>query len=309
MAVAFRKPQSAASSSAAVRLDAARSELAATEKQIGEVEKARVNAILGDENDTARKLDVQLENLQRDGRIQHDRVRLLEAEVAKEEDEKRVRENAARIERIEKMARDERSAAVAAFTDGITKADKALRSLIAAGRSLQAAHNFLPHDTLACLLAPSTIVVALQHEMFRIGGRARLYGGMDPPHADLTNFPGSKSPTLQLLGSPELVKPLASVLDEANDLLSRILRTGRGSGSAAVEVVQPQVDSVVPATNGGDAPVRSDAEERRGALLRRLAELGEDLTREAEYDDVVAALAKVDAEITAEQRIASQEHA
>jgi hypothetical protein len=289
---------------AGTRLGAARQLAAATEKQIGEVEKARADAILADADDTARKLDIQLESLRRDSRIQRDRVQLLEAEVAKEANEKRVRENAARIERIEKMAR-ERGVAVTEFTEGITKADKALRSLIATGRSLQAAHAWLPHDILACLLAPSTILVAVQHEMFRLGGRAPRYGGMDPPHTDLTTFPGARSPTLQLSGTPELVKPLASVLDEANDLLSRILRTGKGS---AVETAQqqPVADFARARTNGDEAPQHSEAEQQLASLLRRQNELSEDVSREAEYLQVVAAIARVQGEIDAARKVETQ---
>jgi hypothetical protein len=47
------------------------------------------------------------------------------------------------------------------------------------------------------------------------------------------------------------------------------------------------------------------AEQRLGALLKKQAELAEDPAREAEYNDVVAALARVQDEIAAEKLGAS----
>jgi hypothetical protein len=300
----------AAPRSAGKRLELAEAAIQEGNRRLAALVQRRNECLLRDRDSEAAALALEIQEAQRLVQGHNDKVALLRAEAEREANEKRVREDAARIERIEKTARGERSAAAAEFTDGITKVDKAMRRLISVGKDLQAAHNWLPHDILACLLAPSTIVVALQHEMFRLGGKARLYGGMDLPHADLTNFPGSKSPTLQLLGTPELVKPLASVLAEANELLSRILRTGKGS--AAVEAnAAPAVAAVtggdaLVANGQGESPPRSESDRKLGALLRKLDELGGDPMRKAEYDDVVAAIARVEDERAAEKRVEQQ---
>jgi hypothetical protein len=271
--VTLRKPQ-ASPPSAASRLEAVQVAIEASSRRLTELSEQRSQCLLKDNDAEAIQLQTQIDTLNLEIRVHRDKAQLLAEAVREEERIRDAEQRQARIEQVEKMAR-ERSAFVAQFTAGISKADKAMRSLIATGRSLQAAHSFLPHDALACLLMPSTIVAVLQHEMFRLGGKARLYGGQDSPHVDITTFPGARPPRLELSGMPEQTKPLASVLAEANDLLSRILRTGKGS---AVEVVQQQVDSAPepPPPANGNAVLLTTAQERLANALKKQSALSED---------------------------------
>jgi hypothetical protein len=298
--VGFRKPSSSSTESLAPtkRLAAARDEHADTERRIGEVEKARAKAILADADDTARKLDIELENLRRDARIQRDRIQLLEAEAAEKERERKVREKADLIGRIEKKlaARDTAGKELA---DAIAKADKAFRRLIDIGIEVHAAWNWPASDVPACLLSHGAISAALSHEMYRIGGRPMLGGGqVEAPHAGI-HFPGARVPRFELTHMQEKIVPLTAVLQQATAHASNILR-----GKRSPDIAAP---APVPAMNGDGEPVqRSEAEQRLGALLKQMAALSEDSTREAEYNDVVAALAQVQAEIAAEQQLGAR---
>jgi hypothetical protein len=139
--------------SASARLDAARSQLAATEQRIGEVEKARADAILADADDSARKLDIELEALRRDSRIQHDRVGLLETEAAKEAEEKRLREQAALIRRIE-VKIEQRDKVMGEVADAIQQLAAASERAMKLGREVAAMWSWPAHDLPVALLSP-----------------------------------------------------------------------------------------------------------------------------------------------------------
>jgi hypothetical protein len=283
--------------SPADRLASAQFSIAETNAHLAELNERRNAALLADNDGEAAKLAIEIAEMERLALGYRDKVKLLREEVQREEQARREKERAARIEQMEKMLRNEGNAAVEKFTKGITLADEAMRELIAIGRNAQTAHTFQPHDAIACMFTPGSIVPSLQHEMFRIGGTARRYGGMDPPHADITNFPGAKSPRLELLGAPDRVKSLADVWKECVDLALRIMQTGKGS--AAVEGVQHQP------VGGEPVQLSADEQELAGLLKRQLA-LAEDPTRETEYDAVVALIAKKQTVVDAARKMETQ---
>jgi hypothetical protein len=97
---------------------------------------------------------------------------------------------------------------------------------------------------------------------------------------------------------------LLEVVRDASEFAKRFLRTGKGS--AAVEAT---ATPAVPATNGqGEAPPRSEAEQRLGALLKQMAELAEDISPQGEqaYARVVSEIAQVQTEITATKQMEQQ---
>jgi hypothetical protein len=297
--------------SASVRLDVARSQLAATEQQMGEVEKARADAILADSDDSARKLDIQLETLRRDSRIARDRVGLLEAEAAKEAEEKRLREQAALIRRIEAKI-EQRDKVMGEVADAIQQLATASEKAMKLGREIAAAWAWPAHDLPVALLSPPSIMTAISHESFRISYHPRRYGGLDADVFAGMQLPGSRAPTLQLLENPSGVRPMMDVVADATAFAKSFLHTGRGSASMnGVQQQQTVADSlgVPPVTSGDTAPVQyTEAAARLAYLLKQQAVLSEDITPAGEeaYAACVAEIVEAQAAVSAEQRSESQ---
>ena len=231
--------------------------------------------------------------------------RELKAQAEKEANERRVREREGLIKKIEKRLA-ERDSAGAELADAIAAADRAFRKLIDIGVEVQAAWSWPASDVPAILASHSAISAALSHEIYRIGGRPMVGGGQVEPHGIHAgvHFPGGRVPRYELTHLQERIPSLTAALQQATAHASSILRGKRPSASPDIAAPAP---APVPVTNGDGEPVqRSEAEQRRGHLLRRMAVLSEDSTRESEYDAVVAALVKVDAEIAAEKRVETQ---
>jgi hypothetical protein len=89
----------------------AREALAALDARLEKLGRDREAALLGDDDGVVLKFDQQIEECERLIRTQRDRVRLLEAVVAKEEAERVAQRRAALITRIEKKL-DERNVLV-----------------------------------------------------------------------------------------------------------------------------------------------------------------------------------------------------
>jgi hypothetical protein len=117
------------------------------------------------------------------------------------------------------------------------------------------------------------------------------------------HFPGSKVPRYELTHLQERIPSLTVALQQATAHASNILRGKRPSVTADIGA-----PALVPVTNINPVP-RTTAQEQLASLLKRQAELAEDPAREAEYFDTIAQIAAAQAAVSAEQRIASQEHA
>ena len=226
MAVAFRKLQSASSSSAGARLDVARSEYQATEKRVGEVEKARVTAILADTNDVARKLDGEVEALQRDFRIQRDRVKLLEDEVAREANDRRNQEIEAQNKQVDALF-DQRDEAIGKLAACMKQEVKLWRQVLDANRKIVAAHSWSAADLSACMLSPLAVGSALSFESYRQSYTPRKFGGQVESADAGLSLPGSRSPKLEWLEWPERIVPLQDIFHEAGEYGKQVLRGKR----------------------------------------------------------------------------------
>jgi hypothetical protein len=269
---------------AADALTHARSTLASLEAQIGELTSRRRGRLLaGDDATAIAALDTALDKLQHAARTERDRIVLLEAEAEREAGERRARERAGLIDRIERRlaARDAAGAKMAA---AIVEMEKAFREYVRLGREIAAAWPWPSHDLPTAMVTPGSIQIALSHELYRVGSRPQLYGGQDTVDAGL-HLPGAKSPTFQLVGQPDKVTPLTTVLAEASRYASELMRAGT--------VATPSASA--PETTG----TRSSAQVRLSALLARQAELAEDQTPEGEkaYQELIAELAVVSAEV------------
>jgi hypothetical protein len=248
--------------------------------------------LAGAEDGALDKLDAEIQKLEVVASRHRERIRLLEIAEQEAEAERRIKAKEGLIQRIEKKAGEERRAAALEIAEGIAKADAGLRRLIDLARDIQAAWPWQGHELAPCLLAPSVIVRAIQHEIYRIGARPLLYGGQDRFGAGI-HFPGGESPHINLTGTPDRIKPLVSEMADASSLVSRILR---GKGAA-----NPPVAPVALVAEGDRKLTPAQAEMDR--LLKRQNELAQDISPEGEvaYRAVVDAIALQAALVEAEK--------
>jgi hypothetical protein len=289
--------------SATGRIDAAQAALEQTNRELAELTEKRNAALLRDDNAAAIELGVQIANLKLAARAHEDKIGLLREEVAREEQARREKEREAQIGRIEAklVQRDKAMNEVAAAIKQLASASE---QAIKLSREIASAWSWPPHDLVPALLSPPSIMTSISHESYRLSYHPRRYGGMDTDPLAGIMLPGSKCPRLEWMELPERTRPLLEVVRDASEFAKRFLRTGKGS--AAVEATAAPA---VPATNGqGEAPPRSEAEQRLGALLKQMAELAEDMSPqgEQEYARVVSEIAQVQSEITATKQMESQ---
>jgi hypothetical protein len=322
---AASNPEQAAPSSAADRLASVRAALDATTRKISELDQARNERLLADDNEGAIKLGIEIASLRLSARADVDKIALLREKAAEEERARRAQERQALIERIEKKIA-QRDAAMEGVAAAIKQLASASERAIILGREIIDAWSWPNHDLVPALLTPSSIMTAIAHECFRTSHHPRRFGGADTDPLAGISLPLSRAPTLQLLEDPSRVRSMEDVVGEASAFARRFLKTG--VGSAGVQATDTNVS--VP-TNGqaerkmaesGDpkfvrahtiedaigapsAPQHTDAERRRGELWRRLDDpaLDDDPTLKAE---VVAALAQVEDEIAAAKQVERQ---
>jgi hypothetical protein len=272
---------------AAGRLEAARAALATTNKQLAEVEAARTAAILGEDDATARELDAAREELQREARIQGDRVVLLEAQARDEDAARRTREREGSIRRAEaKFA--ERDAALGRLGALVAQLEKEFRKAISLSGEIDAAWPWAMSDRGRLLLTGTSLQLVLAREFFRISHRPFLGGR--PGEQVQPSLPGSQcSRPVDMLGFPEREPSLVAVAAEATALGSSILR----SGAPLPEPVAAEAMAPAAAAGNGEAPtpVRSPDQAKLASLLKQQALLAEDPAAEAEYQRVVAEIA------------------
>jgi hypothetical protein len=298
------------SKSATGRLEAATAAVEEATRKLAELNVRRNEHLLRDSNVEAIRLQVQIDALNQEVRAHRDKIELLKAEVEREANEKRIREREGQIKRIEfKIA--ERDKAMEEVASAIKQLAVASERAITVSREIVAAWVWAPHDLPAALLTPPSILTAISHESFRCSYHPRRYGGMDTDPLAGHMLPGSRCPRLEWTEQPERTRPMIHVVHDASEFAKRFLRMGKGS--AVVEVVQPQVsktDDSVSVTNGGNTPQRPEAEARLASLLKKQAELAEDMSPqgEQEYARVVSEIAKAQAEVTAQQQVGAQRH-
>jgi len=280
-------------------LEDSRQLLADTNSQIEKLRCQRADELRGAADEgTLDKLDGELRRLETLAARQAERIALLEAEATEAEAQRRVKEKEALIKRIEKKA-NARQAAALEIAEGITKADAGLRKLLDTARDLQAAWPWQAHDLPACLLAPSAIVTAIQHEIFRIGARPLLGGGMDKLGAGI-NFPGGKAPRIELAGLPNSVTPLIERIKGSTALASKIMRSGKSTAEIAPVADAPKAP--------GEPRERTSTEVKLSQLLQKQSQLALDISPagEAAYRECCAEIARVSALIEADKQMGIQ---
>jgi hypothetical protein len=270
---------------AATRLDAARAAHADAERRIGQLEDARIAALLADNDAKAAKLDAELENQRRLARGFRDKAKLIELEAKREEAAERVRRHESHIKRVEQLG-DNFVAAGTKLAAATAVLVEAYREAITVADKRGAAWPWGPQDQAAALLTPQSVCTALSHEFHRVS-RVPFLGGR-PGEKPMPSLPGAlcSRPT-DWLNLPEKETPLIDAFKSATQYASDRMRQ-----SAA----QPEAPPLL-ATNGSLATRAEEApppptlaySNTLGELLRRQAELAADTSPagEAEYQKVV----------------------
>jgi hypothetical protein len=280
---------------AETRLADARAAQAEAVRRVAQVGAARSKAILDEDDTTARKLDAELEEAQRDARIAGERVRLLEAEAQREEADAVVKRRGDLIVRFEKkLAEADREADE--LQNLVAAAEKKFRRIITLRTDARAAWpigdshaNAAAGTAEGAALSGAAVARLLQFEFYRVGARPFLGGR--PGEIAEQNFPGAVCPRNEWRGIPDKITPFADAL--------------RAASKFAVDMMRGKLDpltAVPPASNGQSAhtdeaaapgPVRSDQQERIAELLKQQAILAADMSPEGEvkYQAVVAEIA------------------
>jgi hypothetical protein len=256
---------------AATRLEQARAAHAAAERRIGQLEDARIAALLSDDDDKAARLDAELEAQRRLARGHRDKAKLIGLEAEREAAAERVRRHEAHIKQVEKLgegfvaAGTKLAAATAvlveAYREAITVADKR-----------GAAWPWGPQDQAAALLTPQSVCTALSHEFHRVS-RVPFLGGR-PGEKPMPSLPGAlcSRPT-DWLNLPEKETPLIDVFRDAAQYASQCMRQ---------RAAQPEAPPLL-ATNGNSTGLAAPAADKASPSLADTGTLGELLRRQAEF--------------------------
>jgi hypothetical protein len=273
----------------ATAVDLARKSLADAEELVAKLEDERRAVLLGDDDGHLARIDARLNNARLQHRTATDRLAAREAEEARQQQAKAARERMLLIGRVENRLH-ERDRIGAELAEHIRAADKSFCRLIEANRQIHAAWEWSASDTFATMVHEGSIVAAVRNEIFRVGGRVPLTGGVIDTRP--LSYPGGEPERVELMYQPERTRALVDKLADATATAGRIMRTGRNDPP---DEPQPPVMAtadpalVVLPTNGHAAPEKATPapNPELGRLLARQNELAEmpemDAAAEAEY--------------------------
>jgi hypothetical protein len=287
---------------AATRLGEARAAQAAAVGRVAEVEAARAKAILDEDDVGARKLDAELEELQRDARIGADRVRLLEQQAQEEEQAAVLQRRKDHVVRFTKELSDADQVADE-LQACIEQTDRLFRRLIQLREDARAAWWGSTHHEAAlsispdgCALSGLAIKALLMHEIYRVG--ARPFVGGTAGELKQVDLPGGQCPDHRLLGQPDKIEPFGARMRKASAAAVDVMR---GKIPEHASATLPSVPDTAPTPraasgNGGETPdpVRTPDQAKLAALLKRAEELSHDVSPEGEAK-YLACIAEVQA--------------
>ena len=284
-----------AKKAATTLLSEAQQELVETNAKLSDTGRRRDQLLLAGDDRGLDAIEVELAGLQKAAVRQADRIRLLEEQTRQEEAAAVVRRRADLIVRFErKLAQADAEAEE--LQNLLAAAEKKFRRIIELRTDARAAWPIGDSHTNAtagtaegAALSGAAVKRLLSWHLYRIGARPFLGGR--PGEIKEEDFPGAVCPRNEVRGRPLDITPFADAL--------------RAASKFAVDMMKGKLDPLAalpPAGNGQTAhtdetaspgPVRSDQQERLAALLRRQAQLAEDMTPagEAAYQQVVAEIA------------------
>jgi hypothetical protein len=271
----------------ATRLASTQAALQEATRKLTDLNEQRNAALLRDDNAAAIAFGVEAANVKLSIAAHADKIELLKALVAKDEQERRTKERADLIERVGKML-DERMATVAKIESAIGNLVRGWRQLIEqSDRAYSAYPNGPPPTGFA--LTNGELIQLLGAELFRQGATTPVTGRPQLERLPPT-LPGPKCPDYMMLNQPEKITPLHTAIEQANAHARNVMESKAGVSSDASE----------PAINGGP---RSAAEETLGKLLRQQAAIAEDpSTPDENYRRLIDQIAQAQAAVSAEQQ-------
>jgi hypothetical protein len=280
---------------AATVLAEAQTELIETNGRLSDTGRRRDQLLLAGDDRGLDAIEVELASLQKAAVRQADRIRLLEEQTRQEEAAAVVKRRADLIVRFErKLAQADAEAEE--LQNLLAQAEKKFRRIIELRTDARAAWpigdshaNAVAGTAEGAALSGAAVKRLLSWHLYRIGARPFLGGR--PGEIKEEDFPGAVCPRNEVRGRPLDITPFADAL--------------RAASKFAVDMMKGKLDPLAalpPAGNGtsfhtdetpSPGPVRSDQQERLAALLRRQAQLAEDMTPagEAAYQQVVAEIA------------------
>ena len=198
------------------RLAQARSDLEAVEQRIRELETQRTAALLSDNDRDATALGLRIDEARQAARTITDKCALLHTAMEKEEADRREKERLARVEEVEGHigVRDKAGAAAAA---AIVALDKAFRGMFEANRKIRESWSWDAGQQAALQIGDGALVRMIEHELFRVGHRAMLFGGMDQFRpSEGPSLPGGRSPKLEWAQLPDRCQALVDELAQVS---------------------------------------------------------------------------------------------
>jgi hypothetical protein len=282
------------------RLDATRTAIADTAKQIADLDEERNAALIDDDDTLAAELLGKIEAAHALERGYADKIKLLEREVKDAKQAGVVKERAAFLRRFEKLLCVDADTLAEEIQNDLDALHLKVRKLCEKRESARAAYAVNSAGARAAAqtfdgaaLSAEAVMTLLSFELYRISADP-LQGGR-PGERRRPALPGAKSPRIEFNLQPNKIVPFATALKRASEWAVKTLRA---------EIKAPGEFRSEPAPvgpNGGPAPPRprSEAEERMRALLEQQYKLSLDVSAEGEaaYLECCAEIKILDGEI------------
>ncbi len=211
------------------RLNTTRAALATAEEQTRELDTQRAAALLADDDKAAVKLFGELEKLRAAIAGYRDKLELLEQELAREAEAERAREREARLRKFKELANTPEACGVK-LQEAVAAVEREYRATLEARAAL---HQMWPRasshmDAVAInaggvAFTSGAIRELLEYEFYRVSKQppSAEPGAPAPP-----SLPGSRAPSLNLLGNPGAILPLSEKLKQAGAFAVQTLRSG-----------------------------------------------------------------------------------
>jgi hypothetical protein len=244
------------------------------------------------------QIEAEITILRRQHERQAARVKLFEAEVEREQAEATLKRRKEHVERFQKKLADADKVADE-LQATIEKADALFRKIITLREDARVSWwGSTPHEN-ALAVSPDGAALSgiackalLMHELYRVG--ARPFVGGSPGELKAVDWPGAQCPRHEWLGTPDKIEPLGARMRRASAAAVDIMK-GKIPGGEV-----PDVPSAPPPSGNGAPPSTSSpaasgngGQQTLAALLKRQAQLAEDLSPsgEAAYQECVRAIA------------------
>ena len=285
-----------AKKAATTLLSEAQQELVETNAKLSDTGRRRDQLLLA--NNDATGLDAiegELANLQKASVRQADRIKLLEEQARQEEADAVLKRRKDHVARFTKKLADADQVADE-LQACVEQEDKLYRRLIQLREDARAAWwGSTPHENAlgvspdGAALSGIAIKALLMHEIYRVG--ARPFVGGTAGELKAPDLPGGLCPDHRLLGQPHLIEPFGARVRKASQAAIDVMR-----GKIPESGTLPSVPDTPPSSgNGGETPdpLPTTDQAKLAALLKRQAQLAEDMTPEGEakYQAVVAEIA------------------